>query len=91
MTFANERKHFKMVIWRVLDSCGVIKDKSEGPDRPHVYTRQINSKFICTSTHIRLSLNYLTKAQWRAGGGCDGRRGLVISWGSSGGSPLLSG
>ena len=30
MTISNERKHLKMVIWRVLNWCGVIKDRSEG-------------------------------------------------------------
>jgi hypothetical protein len=31
MTFANEREHTKIVIWRFLDSCGFIFYRAKGP------------------------------------------------------------
>ena len=51
MTFANERKHLKIVILRVLDSYDLFLTEPRDRAAP-LYTVQINLKLICCSSPI---------------------------------------
>ena len=65
MTIADEKKHLKMYIWRVLDSCGVIKDRFKGPGSPALHCAdQIQVDLLFYSGQMLVEL----PGMWQSGG-----------------------
>ncbi len=59
MTTANERKHLKIVIWTVLDLCGFVLDRTEGPG----LTVRRKTLILRRRTRLRRSLHHLEPAE----------------------------
>ena len=76
MSFANERDHLKIVIWRVLDSCGFIFYRAKGPAAAGITAQALHraaginlkltrcsSRAYCENNCVRLTLTVLSASE----------------------------